>query len=508
MALTPVAVRTKVRAAPSVAHSVEDSGSSSSSSSGAFPGATTGSGGAATASEPGGSSCFLEVSIENAMKDDSLLLQSVRFVPLPGVSAEDPVAHYLKAAGAAAEDGGGIGAGHSSASAAAAAAAACRTDAATNGGIRDSGELHVTRSGHLQWQHDGQQQHPHPHQQQHQQQDGSPASSKQSPASKQQLPGAEGSPANGIHTPFDGTASDTAAGGLDQSPPGAAAGHSAQQQRGASVDPALPSVIAALTPLLPTGNRHYLWLVRRGEGAAVAAAAAAAASAQAGQPAPPQGGLGRLEICWRSADGRCGRLQTQPIVGGAAAFPLGGASGGAGGVALGVARLPAAARVDTAFTLVLRLQRAAAASAAAGEDVQPAATAVAGSRALGPLLLLHSDASQQRQSGLTRNSESSSSQQQTTTAAAAAAVAFSTLGSFGGGGSGGSSAAPHSLGPGVVVVGPRVVSLGEVSPGDTVEVPVTLLPLRRGWQRLPAFVVVGRDGAPCASVHDVSLLVS
>jgi hypothetical protein len=168
------------------------------------------------------------------------------------------------------------------------------------------------------------------------------------------------------------------------------------------------------------------------------------------------GGLGRLEIAWSASDGRSGRLQTQPIFG---ALPA--SSVASSGVSLGLGRLPAEVRLGRAFNVILQVE----------------ASPVAGRRAPGPLLLLHSDPTHQQQHQ--QQQQQQLRQQQPSEVGAA----------------------------GVAVVGPRVVKIGDFSAGSSHEVAVRLLPLRRGWQRLPAFVVVDFEGAPCASMHDVSVLV-
>ncbi len=62
----------------------------------------------------------------------------------------------------------------------------------------------------------------------------------------------------------------------------------------------------------------------------------------------------------------------------------------------------------------------------------------------------------------------------------------------------------------VVVVGPRSVAVPPpTAPGGASLVELQLVALRRGVQRLPAFLVVAeRDGRPLDSVHDVQVLVS
>jgi Protein of unknown function (DUF974) len=61
--------------------------------------------------------------------------------------------------------------------------------------------------------------------------------------------------------------------------------------------------------------------------------------------------------------------------------------------------------------------------------------------------------------------------------------------------------------PDVVVQGPRSVRVEELRPGDSVDLSFALLPVRRGWVRLPAFAVVSEaDGRLLDSVHDVQVL--
>jgi hypothetical protein len=420
----PVSVRTKVRAAPAVARALGDG-----------PGGPTAvlasSSGGGKASSPCISSCFLEVSIENAMREESLLLSSVKFSPLPGVRADDPVAHLA--------DGP------------AAAAAACASSSsgdAANGRFDPFGSADSGGSG-------------------------GGAAGVAAAAGKEPRPrGGSQSGSGGAgdaDADADGSGSDTEAqhdtararrascsSGGGGGAPGAAAAEA----------PPTPKVLASLTPLLPGGNRHFLWAIHRDLGRAPQPPAP-------GQP-PAAGCLGRLEILWRSADGRSGRLQTQPIAGAAAAGPaaaLGAPAGGAGGagVALELMRLPAAARVDAPFSAALRVR-----VAAGAEGRAPS----------GPLLLLHSAPAPGPRASAP--GAPPPAQQQAAQRPADAA------------------AAPP---PAVAVLGPRVLRLGELAPGGSRDLEIRLLPLRRGWQRLPAFIVVAADGAPCASVHDVSVLV-
>lgn len=433
-AFTPVSVRTKVRAAlnrprqlgsftngnvidsfpgSDILSNVDVRSSLNGSSNGCF----------------GSSRSFLEVSIENVMKEDSLLLHSVKFLPLPGVSAEDPVA-ALK---------------------------------------------HSARHPCQQLNHD------HYHEQQQQQQqcgncgDTTPGHDTDS---RDQVVPAGGSTGGHEKAPGHYDGADAPGGRL-------------------SLERA-PS-LSAFALLQPGGNRHFLWSLARGEPPASAASAPAPSGDAAPGQQQQQQGLGRLEICWKSADGRSGRLQTQPIIGSVQSHAA------PGGMSLELEELPSAVGVDQAFDLVLRV------AAAAGS----AATAASSKARRGPLLLLHSDLAHQQRERERRASASSAG------SSAAGQAAQPTDGGSGGGGGGatgggggsvaggggGGGGVPGGPGPGVVVLGPRVAHLGEVAPGSSRCVTVRLLPLQRGWQRLPAFVVVGRDGSPCASLHDVSVLV-
>ena len=409
LALTPVAVRTKLRAAPSGMQRSPRAG-------------VGGVGGGSGGSSSGGARSFLEVSIENAMRDDSLLLKAVHFVPMAGVAAEDPVAAAAAPFTAAGSGGGGGG---------------------SFGGADD-------------W--------------------------------KQRQ--AAGAAAVDVSPERDARSGGGGGGGAGSS--GASGGA-----------PVAAADLAALTPLPPGGNRHFLWLVTRGGGAATAAAAGAAGAAA--------GGLGRLEIAWKSADGRAGRLQTQPIAAGGSGSGSGGsaaaaaAAAAAAGVAMEAEALPAALPVDAAFDLVLRIsRRASAAAAAAAADTTSSDGGGGGSggeaAGPGPLLLLHGDPASAKR--LQRASSSGGAA--TAAAAAAAATAASAGGAQQPPGDGNGEAEA-----GVAVIGPRVLRVGSLAPGEARDLRVRLLPLRRGWQRLPAFVLVdAASGAPCASVHDLAVLVA
>lgn len=71
------------------------------------------------------------------------------------------------------------------------------------------------------------------------------------------------------------------------------------------------------------------------------------------------------------------------------------------------------------------------------------------------------------------------------------------------GGGDGSSSSPE-----VVVQGSRSRRVPGLPAGQSVDVPFELLPLRRGWLRLPTFVVASEaDGRLLDGVHDVHILV-
>jgi hypothetical protein len=105
-------------------------------------------------------------------------------------------------------------------------------------------------------------------------------------------------------------------------------------------------------------------------------------------------------------------------------------------------------------------------------------------------------------------------------AAAACCTAASASRSSQGGGSGGGPASsgsqqaaagirPTAGGPGIVVQGARTQRAGPLAPGTSCCVTFDLLPLQRGWARLPTFVVVAEaDGRLLDSVHDVQVLVA
>jgi hypothetical protein len=62
---------------------------------------------------------------------------------------------------------------------------------------------------------------------------------------------------------------------------------------------------------------------------------------------------------------------------------------------------------------------------------------------------------------------------------------------------------------GIVVQGLRSRRLQPLAAGESVTVSFQLLPVCRGWVRLPTFVVVSEaDGRLLDSVHDVAVLVS
>lgn len=497
LCLSPVAVRTKVRAAPMTARHVAAAAA-------AAADAETSSGGSSGGSSSGGGCsgrCFLEVSIENAMRDDNLLLRSVRFIPLPGVSAEDPVAAISQAQSSTSSrtstSGSGSGVGE-------------LCDSTVPGGHLANGSA---SSSELEGR------------------DGGGGSVGNSHPENQKQRGAT-FPID-IHTDSSRKRdqSDTDP-HLDTSslkqalahPPSANHGSShtpkgrgpcAPQDDASSLHGAGPPVTPRTAPPPPLalgGNRHFLWTVLRQDPAG-AVPGGADHQQQQQQKQQPKGGLGWLEIRWASTDGRSGRLQTQPIVG---AVPF--SSAAQNGVSLGLERLPAVARIDQALTVVLRV------------EAGPTAPAP-GARRKGPLLLLHSDAphhpphKQREQQSLARasppvvNQKPSGFVQQPASgarrspspqrgASASAPVAAASAGAA-------ATSSPSSewgaAGPpvlGVVVLGPKVVQLGELQPAEVRLVEVSLLPLRRGWQRLPAFVVVDSEGAPCSSVHDVSMLIS
>jgi hypothetical protein len=427
----PVSVRTKVRSAPTIARSLGSGGAAATGSIG-VGGATTSSADACI------SSCFLEVSIENAMREESLLLSSVKFSPLPGVRAQDPVAHLVDVAGPSSGGAGG-----------------------SRGHFNPFGPPDGGAGGS----------------------DGGDAP----PGGKQRARGARSGDGGGAAEANGG-----GGGGEAEANSGSDTGaqHDVSRERrtsrssggggatAADEPPPSPKVLASLTPLWPGGNRHFLWAVHRDVGRPPPTAAP-------GQPSTA-GCLGRLEILWRSADGRNGRLQTQPIAGAAAAGPaaaLGAPAGGGGGsgLLLELQRLPATLKVDAPFSVGLCVR-----AAAGAEGRAPA----------GPLLLLHSaPVSGAGGAGGGSGSGTRPMQQPWPARASDAGARL--------GGASAAAAAP----PAVTVLGPRVVRLGELPPGSCRDVELQLLPLRRGWQRLPAFVVVAADGAPCASVHDVSVLV-
>jgi hypothetical protein len=64
------------------------------------------------------------------------------------------------------------------------------------------------------------------------------------------------------------------------------------------------------------------------------------------------------------------------------------------------------------------------------------------------------------------------------------------------------------LHPDVAVQGPRIQRLPKLQPGQSASVSFVLLPLRRGWVRLPNFMVVSEvDQRLLDSVRDVQVLV-
>jgi hypothetical protein len=294
-----------------------------------------------------------------------------------------------------------------------------------------------------------------------------------------------------------------------------------QQQQGRGLGPLLQSQIEPLIVVPPAGSHNYLWQVDHQHIPAKLAAAAAAApagSSDTAAPGTPTGSsssssVGRLELHWSNYEGKTGRLLTQPLSTLAAGWHR--------DVLMQLTRLqPAAAAVLQRDALH---QAAAAASKkpqnqqqqqqqfaeflVAGEPVVATFTLTAAAaqhqHATGPLLVLYSELPLASPNAAAAAAGAAASQQQPESTSLNSSLYRRQSGPSSS--SGGSSSAVH---PDVAVQGPRIQRLPRLQPGQSASVSFVLLPLRRGWVRLPNVMVVSEsDGRLLDSVGEVQMLV-
>jgi hypothetical protein len=255
--------------------------------------------------------------------------------------------------------------------------------------------------------------------------------------------------------------------------------------------------------LLVGSSQNALWQIyhylpapaaSNGGGSGGAAAAAAATSSSSST-------LGRLELHWSTCDGRTGRLLTQPLSG---PVPATGKE-----VLMQLQQLWCGAAVSvqqqqqqSSFSRVLPVC----------QPFKVAFTLTAGQHSVGPLLVLY-----------TSNQPAASAGNITTSSVAVGSSGPSSSSNGGGllatdsstiqarrlgGGAGGAPAAGSGADSELVVLGARSVRVPVLAAGQSVTVEFECLPLRRGWVRLPTFVVASEaDGRLLDGVHDVHLLV-
>lgn len=302
------------------------------------------------------------------------------------------------------------------------------------------------------------------------------------------------------------------AGGLQPSQQSAetAVGLQQQQQFGSQAAELGPLLAGqpSLVVLPPGGGSYnYLWQVEQQQLSSTSSSndATAAAGPNSSRGSSSSAFLGRLELHWSTVDGKTGRLLTQPL-----SRPISTAAGK--DVLMQLTQLlPAAAEVHAQqqqpfldhLEVGVPVRAVFSITAAALQQQQ---------NAVGPLLVLYTELSPSGPSAAAAVSNSSSSgrvsdsssngQQQQQQGPAAASNQQRRPGSSG------SSSDSSRVHPAVAVQGKRSVRLLRLSAGDAVTVDFQLLPLRRGWVRLPTFVVVSEaDGRLLDSVHDVQVLV-
>jgi hypothetical protein len=295
-----------------------------------------------------------------------------------------------------------------------------------------------------------------------------------------------------------------------------------QQPLGSGLGPLLQGFTEPLVVVPPAGSHNYLWQVDHqhlpAKVAAAAAAAAAAAPAGSNDTAAPgtptrssssssssSSSVGRLELHWSNFEGKTGRLLTQPLSTLAAGWHR--------DVLMQLTKLQPAAAAGSSSSAVsdqagAKEQQQFAEYLVAGEPVVATFTLTAATavhqHASGALLVLYSElplatpssiaAAQQQQEASTTDSSSSLQRRQSASSS--------------GPSSSSGSSSNSTVHPDVAVQGSRIQRVHKLQPGQTASVSFVLLPLRRGWVRLPTFMVVSEvDGRLLDSVREVQVLV-